>query len=407
MRRYFYLLPILILLAWFLPNEFYKWRLAWAQVQLADGNVPTARKQLEALSEEQPGDLAVQLTRLQALVESEDLDATETFLTQLNSRFANDAQVQLARANAYHELGLHQKSYRARVELYEAKIKKLLSNEADSESWSLLVLNSLAYSSFLANEDTDVWYDQLRKNLNATEDALFAIYLSEGFRLVQQPRMAADTILAQLDHLENVERQQEARWRQELRIWMSDRNWPIEEPPSLAMQRQNLTNLRELMGRLGQQGWHVLEGTNYDDFRQYRERFDKPRYKSNRIAQSVMDLSPMAVCRQLDHYSQIYDTRGSLAMQIGDMEQAQRDLNQSVLAVELLRSLAKDAGYWESFEIVDIQTINKHRAASRHGFAVIYYHRAQLLERLQQHEAAQRDLKQIADLGFQADDQLY
>lgn len=407
MRRYFYLLPFLLVLAWFLPGEFYKWQLAWSQVLLADGKQENALKQLTELSEEQPDDLAIQLARLQALVESDDQSSTEAFLTQLKSRFANDPRVQLARANAYHELGMHQNSYRARVELYEEDIKKLLSNESDTQNWPLPILNSLAYSSFLANEDTDVWYDQLRKNLNATEDALFAIYLSEGLRLVQQQRLAAETILVQLDHLENIERQQEARWRQDLRLWMSDRNWPTEEPPALSQQRQNLTNLRELMGRLGQQGWHVLEGTEYEEFREFRERFDKPRYKSNRIAQAVMDLSPMAVCRQLDYYSQIYDTRGSLAMQVGDLEQSQRDLNRSVLAVELLRAIAEDAGYWESFEVVDIRKINKQRAASRHGYAVIYYHRALLLERLQKPDAAQKDLKQISDLGFQANDQLF
>lgn len=405
MYRYiFYLLPIVLVLAWILPGEIWKWQLARAQVDQIHGQTDVAVDRLSDLVETYPTQPELQFAYFDALAQDGQTESAREFAEVLNEKFPNNRTRLSVMSAGFHQLGEHRLAYDALVRRHADDIKALLQ-EGDARKWNLGSINSLSYLAYLAKRDRRVWYNQMERALGVTHEVMFAIYRSEALKLVGQPEMAARELIEQLDQLENLQAQKEASWRRDLRLWMSQREWPTEEiPAQLETQRESLTNLRELIGRVGLQGWHVLEGTKNTE---YRERFLAAKYNTHAAVAATTDLSPKTVCRELDQYSQYYDTRGCLAMALQQWPDARKDLDRAVLAVELLRSLAEPTGYWESFEMVEIPQIQFNREERINGWAVIYYHRSLVRQHLGQEALRDRDWQQIQQLGYQAGPDLY
>ena len=122
------------------------------------------------------------------------------FPSQLEKQLP-DAPLLYAQFRGFSQLGMHREAYEVLAIANKQELEKLLTEDSE-ERWNLSRLNALAYHAYLADRDSEVWYDQMKKNLTIDSEVSYAIYLSEGLRLVGQPEKAADQLIKVLDNLD-------------------------------------------------------------------------------------------------------------------------------------------------------------------------------------------------------------
>lgn len=407
---------VFALLAWILPGEIVKWQLAAARNQLITGDFENANATLKRLAEDAPENNLILFQRINGLAVAKDAQTIRELEEQLTGKAQNEKDLARAFSMAFHEVGQHQDAYKYLALSYTDKIRKS-QESVDLSDWEVGELNNLGYFAYLAGKDTQLWHRWLDLRLQVREEVNFAIFRAEALRLVGEPERSAKILEAQLDLLESEKQQKLIRWKKDLNQWMSHRDWPTEEPDNLINQRINLINLQVQISRVGKQGWTSTEGT---ENLKLRERFRKAKLMDSAAPSleqaseddfSTIEFfayvdSPKMVCQQLRGLTQLFDTRACLAMANNDYPQALEDLDNCIEAITLVRALSDSVDLWNTSDNVDVKRIELARQQLQESWAIIYYHRIQLKEKLGDTEV-DLDRQRIRELGFDPDAELY
>lgn len=117
-------------------------------------------------------------------------------------------------------------------------------------------------------------------------------------------------------------------------------------------------------------------------------------------SQSMMSLLEERKPTQDD--AALQDTRGYLRFLLGDLEQARQDLDQALeIIVKVLEETETTTAY------IDRREFQLSLKQVRENAAVMYHHRAQVLEKLGKVKLAETDRRRVRELGFEPNDDLF
>jgi hypothetical protein len=103
----------------------------------------------------------------------------------------------------------------------------------------------------------------------------------------------------------------------------------------------------------------------------------------------------------------LLDTRGYVHYLLGDLQSARTDLDQAVSGAEA----QYQAGYGKQglvrHRLIDQREFDMNRKEMERTVAVIRYHRALVLSKLNETKRTEQDLQRVKELGFQPGEELY
>lgn len=415
------LLIAIVLLVQRWPHEVKQWQLALVAEEQLNGDDRQSLERLRQLTEADPENLDLQLAYLEMQI---DVQGDKVAWASLETIAANEALQPMQRhrlAGQMHRLHRHASAYEQLQKAYidfdkslrvEAKGNDAAKNPGNerreiSAYEKVMWANALAYAAYLSNRDLEIQFVEINAVLRQTGlDDQFAIYRSQALRYVGRSEEGLRYLKPAIRNLEGRLDDENELLSERLGIWMSQTEWPTaEEPRDIRQVRSNVLEIRATLRLLYQQGWELCQDVGDDASR--KEFKNKLVLMTTGLEQATLDLSPQAVAQQLTYIAGFLDTRGALATKIKNWRRAKSDLDAAIQAAYLARAISLDTGLANSPTVVDHRVIRELELANDHALAVYHYHRALLLEAMQDQNAASPDLSAVQMLGQEPGPELH
>lgn len=422
--RYSWLVVLLIAIVLLIqrwPHEVKQWQLALAADEQLNGEERQALQRLQQLTEADPENLDLQLAYLEMQI---DVQGDNVEWASLETIAANEALQPSQRhrlASQMHRLHRHESAYEQLQKAYrdfdkglrvEVKADDAAKNPGSerreiSAFEQVVWTNALAYAAYLSNRDLESQFVEINSVLRQTGfDDQFAIYRSQALRYVGRSEEGLQHLKLAIRNLERRLEDENQLLSERLGIWMSQAEWPsAEEPRDVRQVRSNVLEIRATLRLLYQQGWELCQDVGDDPGR--KDFKNKLVLMTTGLEHTSLDLSPQAVAQQLTYIAGFLDTRGALATKIKNWRRAKSDLDAAIQAAYLARAISLETGLANSPTVVDHRVIRKLELANDHSLAVFHYHRALLLEAMQDSKAADPDLSAIRMLGHEPGPELH
>lgn len=216
---------------------------------------------------------------------------------------------------------------------------------------------------------------------------------------------------------------QRAEWKLEakdLEGSLADANRAVELDPAdrLSLTQRSLVYQHLQRHREAIDDWHAIvdlsERTRGNSRRSPGDRELADPYNGRAYARALAGLEVEAGLKDVERAIKSYgshpaylDTRGYLYYRQGRFEAARADLDSAVNGIEALFSSWPEYVEREKSNAADLRELQLGYKSLRYNVAVIRYHRALVLRKLDLPKLAEEDLKRVRQMGFEPTDQLF